>query len=117
LSSVLVKSKVRLYQTNDGSNPIRTWLMRLSSQERKQVCEELRAAQIACMVGLPLGERIEEQMRILGVELSKGKVLFLYDLDSKTNELIISLAQYRPRWEAGQNFPPDVILDPLKFPF
>ncbi len=65
MSSLLVKSKVRLYQTNNGSNPIRTWLMRLSSQERKQVYEELRAAQIAYMVGLPIGERIEEQTRIL----------------------------------------------------
>ncbi len=45
---------VRFYQSPNGTEPVREWLLSLSAEDRKIICDDLRAAEYGWPVGLPL---------------------------------------------------------------
>jgi len=54
--------KVVFYKTPSGNEPVRAWLKSLSSDEKKNIGEDIKAVEMAWPVGLPLVRKMDSDL-------------------------------------------------------
>jgi len=87
--------EVRFYATNTGGEPVREWLKALSSEERRQIGEDIKAVQYRWPVGMPLVRKLSGKVwevrthlptriaRVLFV-VKEGRMVLLHGFIKKT---------------------------------
>jgi len=53
---------VVFYKTPSGNEPVRAWLKSLSSDEKKNIGEDIKAVEMAWPVGLPLVRKMDSDL-------------------------------------------------------
>ena len=75
--------KVVFYRTESGKEPVREWLKELPHDDKRQIGEDIKTAQLGWPLGMPLIRKIDKDLWEVRTELQDGisRVFFTVDGD------------------------------------
>ncbi len=75
---------IYFYKTEQGNEPVREWLQKLSSADKKRIGEDMKTVQFGWPLGMPLVKHLDGDLWEVRVALSKriARVLFVLDTNS-----------------------------------
>jgi phage-related protein len=68
--------KARFYRSDNGNEPVRDWLLSLSSEDRKTIGDDIRTAEFGWPVGMPICRAISGRKGLweIRTRLSGGRI-------------------------------------------
>lgn len=74
---------VVFYRSESGKEPVREWLKKLSKEDRRQIGEDIKTAQICWPLGMPLIRKIDKDLWEIRTILEGGiaRIFFTVDED------------------------------------
>lgn len=82
---MIKKLDVIFYRSDNGSEPVREWLLSLSKLDKKKIGADIKTVQFGWPIGMPLVKNMSRGLWEIRVELSFRKIariLFFMDKDS-----------------------------------
>jgi phage-related protein len=70
----LKKLPARFYQTPNGSEPVREWLLDLDDEDRKLIGADIATAEYGWPVGMPLSRPLGKGLFEIRTNLTDGKI-------------------------------------------
>jgi len=72
---------VVFYRTESGNEPVREWLKELPHDDKRQICEDIKTAQLGWPLGMPVIRKIEKDLWEVRTTLQDGisRVFFTVD--------------------------------------
>lgn len=64
--------KVSFYQTEAGNEPVRDWLKGLPRDDKRQIGEDVKTAQLGWPIGMPLIRKIDKDLWEVRTRLASG---------------------------------------------
>ena len=75
--------KVVFYRSGTGNEPVREWLKGLSREEKRQIGEDIKTAQIGWPMGMPLIRKIDKDLWEVRTRLEKGFARVFFTVDGE----------------------------------
>lgn len=81
-----LKLKVKFFQTESGTEPVRDWLKSLSREDTKAIGEEIQTVQWGWPLGMPLVRKMEKDLWEIRIHLKDriARVLFTTLVEKNT---------------------------------
>ena len=75
--------KVIFYLSETGSEPVREWLKELPLEDKRQIGEEIKTAQLGWPLGMPLIRKIEKDLWEVRTRLESGIARVFFTVDGE----------------------------------
>ncbi|MCM2359842.1 MAG: type II toxin-antitoxin system RelE/ParE family toxin [Geobacteraceae bacterium] len=73
--------KVAFYRSEAGNEPVREWLKELSRDDKRQIGEDIKTAQLGWPLGMPLIRKIEKDLWEVRTRLADGIARVIFTVD------------------------------------
>ena len=73
--------KVVFYQTEAGNEPVRDWLKDLARDDKRQIGEDIKTAQLGWPLGMPLIRKIDKDLWEVRTRLTGGIARVFFTVD------------------------------------
>jgi phage-related protein len=83
-----LRLRVVFFQTDAGTEPVRRWLLSLSSSHKKAIGEDIKTVQFGWPLGMPLVEKIEPYLWEVRRRVPAGIARVLFTVDGHTMILL-----------------------------
>ena len=83
-----IRLKVVFFRTESGAEPVRRWLLSLSSPHKKAIGEDIKTIQFGWPLGMPLVEKIEPYLWEVRSRVPDGIARVLFTVDGHTMILL-----------------------------
>lgn len=80
--------EVRFFRTETGKEPVRDWLLELSTPDRRTVGEDLKTVQFGWPLGMPLVRKMERDLWEVRVSLDKRIARLLFTVQGNAIVLL-----------------------------
>ena len=126
-----LRLKVVFFRTDAGTEPVRRWLLSLSSSHKKAIGEDIKTVQFGWPLGMPLVEKIEPYLWEIRSRVPDGIARVLFTVDGHTMILLhgfikktqkipqaeINTARSRRRqYQEGERSTRNALLSTLRLP-
>ncbi|GAB7028507.1 type II toxin-antitoxin system RelE/ParE family toxin [Geotalea toluenoxydans] len=74
--------KVVFYRSEAGNEPVRDWLKDLSRDDKRQIGEDIKTAQLGWPLGMPLIRKIDKDLWEVRTRLADGIARVFFTVDS-----------------------------------
>lgn len=91
---------VSFYLTEAGSEPVRQWLLGLSSENRKSIGIDIRKAQYGWPLGMPVVRKLEPDLWEIRSRIRGGIARVLFTVDGSTMILLHGFVKKSQRTSA-----------------
>src|SRR5687768_11820354 len=78
----LPKLAVRFFKTAAGGEPVREWLKKLDSADRKAIGDDIRTMQFGWPLGMPLVRKLEDGLWEVRTDLEGGIARMIFTIDA-----------------------------------
>ncbi|MDO8444997.1 MAG: type II toxin-antitoxin system RelE/ParE family toxin [Deltaproteobacteria bacterium] len=75
--------KVIFYLSETGNEPVREWLRELPSEDKRQIGEDIKTAQLGWPLGKPLIRKIEKDLWEVRTRLESGIARVFFTVDGE----------------------------------
>lgn len=75
--------KVVFYRSEVGNEPVRDWLKDLSRDDKRQIGEDIKTAQLGWPLGMPLIRKIDKDLWEVRTRLTDGIARVLFTVDGE----------------------------------
>ena len=72
---------VKFFQTEAGNEPVREWLKDLHRDDKRQIGEDIKTAQLGWPLGMPLIKKIDKDLWEVRTRLSDGIARVFFTVD------------------------------------
>jgi phage-related protein len=83
-----IRLKVVFFRTESGTEPVRRWLLSLSSSYKKAIGEDIKTVQFGWPLGMPLVEKLEPYLWEVRSRVPEGIARVLFTVDGHTMILL-----------------------------
>ena len=83
-----IRLRVVFFRTDSGTEPVRRWLLSLSSSHKKAIGEDIKTVQFGWPLGMPLVEKIEPYLWEVRSRVPDGIARVLFTVDGHTMILL-----------------------------
>lgn len=88
-SATLKKTRATFFRTAAGSEPVREWLLALSSEDRRTVGRDIGKAEFGWPVGMPLCRPLGDGLHEIRSSLSEGRISRVFFYIDSENEMVL----------------------------
>ena len=75
--------KVVFYRSETGNEPVRDWLKNLHRDDKRQIGEDIKTAQLGWPLGMPLIRKIDKDLWEVRTRLATGIARVLFTVDGE----------------------------------
>ena len=75
--------KVVFYRSEAGNEPVREWLKDLQRDEKRQIGEDIKTAQLGWPLGMPLIRKIDKELWEVRTKLADGIARVFFTVDGE----------------------------------
>ena len=75
--------KVVFYRTESGKEPVREWLKELPHDDKRQIGEDIKTAQLGWPLGMPLIRKIDKDLWEVRTRLESGIARVFFTVDGE----------------------------------
>lgn len=75
--------KVAFYRSETGNEPVREWLRELSRNDKRQIGEDIKTAQLGWPLGMPLIRKIDKDLWEVRTHLADGIARVFFTVDGE----------------------------------
>lgn len=75
--------KVVFYRSEAGNEPVREWLINLHRDDKRQIGEDIKTAQLGWPLGMPLIRKIDKDLWEVRTRLTDGIARVFFTVDDK----------------------------------